>query len=291
MKRIVILLGVVVIGFATWVFVLRRENARLRATLLGPDERTALRNQLWDGQQMIRTLERNASRAKRAEDENGIATENLAAATGDAPDPTGGSRMLSALFAQRNDPRVRDLLAVISASQVGLRYTSLFRQLALPPESAARLKKLLADKWTVPTDVIAAASENGVTDPALFYKLVAQSNAEIDQQIHALLGDESFGKYRDYQQLEPQRAVVQQLQTAMSGSTDPLSPAQADSLVAILARQSTEPNSKRLVINDSAVADASRVLSSPQLTTFRDVIALNNTRAQLHAALAGSGGH
>ena len=135
-------------------------------------------------------------------------------------------------------PEAARLMALQQKAQVDSRYADLFKKLGLPPDKLAQFKSLLADRLSAPIDVLAAASQQGINpiqDPQAFRQLVQGTQAEIDGKIQALLDPGAYTQYQDYVQTEPQRAVVNQLQQSLSYTDTPLTPAQADQLVQILA--------------------------------------------------------
>ncbi len=235
------LLGLVlmVLGLSTLAWKQYQELVALRAATLTNGERADWQKRVWAAQK----------RAQKLEDELAAARAGKTAATaGEAAQPNRGApprgdfgRMVSGFAAMMDRPETARLLAVQQKAQVDARYAALFKKLGLPPDKLAQFKGLLADRLSTPIDVLAAASQQGINpvqDPQAFRQLVQNAQAEIDGKIQALLDPGSYAQYQNYVQTEPQRAVVNQLQQALSYTGTPLSSAQADQLVEILAATS-----------------------------------------------------
>ena len=180
--------------------------------------------------------------------------------TGSGPTPTSAGRSPVASFTSLLDrPDAARLLAIQQKAQINARYGALFHQLGLSPDKLAQLKSLLADKLSTPIDVLAAAGQQGidpVRNPEAFRQLNQNAQAELDEKIKALLEPAGYAQYQNFLQVEPQRAVVNQLQQALSYSDTPLTAAQADRLVQILAE--TSPSSGPGAATGAAVGYFSR---------------------------------
>jgi hypothetical protein len=185
------------------------------------------------------------------------------------------------------------LLQAQQRTGLDARFAPLFRNLALPAEKLEQFKNLLLERQSVMQDVMAAAREQGLdprANPEELRKIVARANAESDDSLRALLGAEGFAQYQDYQQTLPQRSVVNQLQQSLSYTDAPLTTAQADELVRILATTAPSgpsadlppppvdgfargpgrggqggPGGSTALVTTEAVQLAGRVLSTPQL--------------------------
>jgi hypothetical protein len=122
------------------------------------------------------------------------------------------------------------------------RYAALLKNLNLAPEKLDKFKTLLLEKQSAAQDVFAAAEAQGL-DPREnreeIRKLVATTNAEIDGNLKSLLGEDAFAQYEKFQQTQPQRNLVNQLQQSLSYTATPLTAPQAERLVDIFATTTT----------------------------------------------------
>lgn len=185
------------------------------------------------------------------------------------------------------------------------RFAGLFRRLALGPEELAAFKRLLAEKDSVALEVVAVAETqpDGPLAPGIVNASVRAARAQVEDAIRASLGSDRYAVYRDYEQTQPQRAVVAQLEQRLSYSGAPLAPAQADALVrilsahapvstettapaavvvdtgapAVLARLQSETSAAR--VSDAALAESQVVLSAPQVAALREI------QTEQHASL------
>ena len=81
------------------------------------------------------------------------------------------------------------------------RFGNFFKQLNLPAEQNAQLVRLLTDKRLASVDLAAASLQNG-EDPrdasASYQDAMGEFRRELEEQIHALLGDANYTRYLDF---------------------------------------------------------------------------------------------
>ncbi len=317
---LVFLLLLIVVGLAALVWKQQRELTALRADAFPAAERADLQKRVWSAEKHVRELEHRLAAAPPA------AGGAVHAEAAPAPRAVLGQR-IAGMASLLNRPDAVRLMALQQKAQVDARYAALFKKLALPPAELAKLKGLLGDKLAAPIDVLAAAGEQGVDpvrNPQEFHQLVEDAQAQIDNQIKALLDPGSYAQYQNYVQTEPQRAVVNELQQSLSYTDTPLNGAQADQLVQILAQtvpaqsvtnfayvgRSDGPNGPVVAvgtsapggmgfmfgsspITDAAMTQAQAVLSPPQFQALQEIQQQQQAAAQLrqqmfqHAAAAG----
>lgn len=236
---LVLALAVMVLGLALLAWKQSQELAVLRATAVTSGERADWQKRVWAAQKRTQSLEQELA-AARAGKTGAAAAEAAPPSRGASPRADFG-RMVSGFAAMMDRPEAARLLALQQKAQIDARYAALFKKLTLAPDKLAQFKSLLADRLSTPIDVMAAAGQQGINpiqDPQAFRQLVQNAQAEIDGKIQALLDPGSYAQYQNYVQTESQRTVVNQLQQALSYTAAPLSSAQADQLVQILAETS-----------------------------------------------------
>ncbi|HZZ57844.1 MAG TPA: sigma-70 family RNA polymerase sigma factor [Opitutaceae bacterium] len=138
-----------------------------------------------------------------------------------------------------NSPDMQRLMALQQKFALDSRYAGLFKQLHLGADKLDQLKQLMVSRQMVANDVFGSAVQQGLDpmqDRSELAGLVKDGEAKVDDEIRSLLGDEDFAAYQSYEQTLPQRSLVQQLQQSLSYSAEPLTDAQADQLVQILAQ-------------------------------------------------------
>lgn len=144
---------------------------------------------------------------------------------------------LSGMAAFMDKPEMQRMMAQQQKAQIERRFKKLFGQMNLSPEQMEKFKKLLLDREATAMDSVMVAMQQGLNpmkDVAEIQKLVADSQAESDGQIKALLGDTAYGQYQDYRNTEAQRSTVAQLQQNLGYTEAPLNQSQAAQLTQLL---------------------------------------------------------
>ena len=249
-----LVLALTSIGGAILAWQQYQELVGLRVSALSKDERASLQKRVWDLERYNKELNDQLAALRDASGDE----ERVAAGAGGQPGDgaAGGGRgqfrgrggpggnpqqMFNAVRDLMAKPEVQALLSVQQKAAIDARYASLFKSMNLSSEQADKVKTLLADRQTTLLDVMAAAREQGVdprTDRAGFQQLVAGAQNDINNGLKAVLGDAGFSQLQNYEQTMPQRNVVNQLQQRLSYTDTPLSQAQADQLVQVLATNS-----------------------------------------------------
>ncbi|HTT56810.1 MAG TPA: hypothetical protein VMF63_06860 [Opitutaceae bacterium] len=315
---LLLLLGVLVAGLALLAWRQSQELIALRGTVLTNGERADWQGRVWAAQKRAQHLETELAAARTAKPETAAVTAGPEAGP---PSRAAMGRMMSGFASLMDRPEAARLMALQQKAQIDSRYAALFKKLSLPPDKLAQLKGLLGDWLSAPIDVLTAGAQQGINpmqDPQAFRQLVQSTQAEIDDKIKSLLDPASYATYQNYVQTEPQRTVVNQLQQSLSYTDTPLTPAQADQLVQILAQ--TSPSRGPVgggaavsyvartgsggqvaavavgpppadggplmaaggsLVTDAAVTQAQAVLSTPQLQALQQIQQQQQAAAQL----------
>lgn len=141
-------------------------------------------------------------------------------------------------FSMMEKPEVQRLLGIQQKAALDSRFASLFQSLNLSPADLDKFKNLLVEKQTASMDAVAAARAQGLTGPEnrdAVHEAIVNAQAEVDNSIRSTLGDAAFAQYQTYEQTLPERNVVTQLQQRLSYSSSPLTDAQSDQIIALLA--------------------------------------------------------
>jgi hypothetical protein len=154
------------------------------------------------------------------------------------------------LRAQMNNPEFVRLLSLQQKAALNSSYAPLFKQLAqklaLSPAQIDAFQNLLVQKQNAARDAIQAARDQGLdprTDRAEIGQLVAQSNAEIDQQIQGTLGPDGFTQYQNYEQTLPERNTVTLLQQMLSYTNTPIPDQDVQPIIDLLASDAPKSDS------------------------------------------------
>lgn len=304
---LILLLAVTVIGVSILAWQQYQELGGLRTAALKPDERAGLQKAAWGGQKRIRQLEGELAIAR---NQAGAAasTESVAGGTGPAANQarvvsTVAAGMAS-MMSMMDNPDVQRLMAVQQKGQLNSRYGALFKNLHLNPEQLAQLKNLLVEKQMANTDVMIAATQQGINpmqNPKEFGELMQGTQAEIDSKIRTALGEEGFAQFQNFQQTQGQRSVITQLEQSLSYTDAPLTSAQSEQMMQILAQSSAGRanaggaqvmiagpggdgglrGGTTIRITDETIARSQSVLSAPQVQALQDIQQQQQAAAQL----------
>lgn len=225
------------------------ELVELRAAAMNKDERADLQKRIWDLEKLNRQISDQLVALQARAGDGDPAADSLAADDGrrrrdsGAPEVGRGGRgnagaQQAALRELMAKPEVQAIVDQQRKVAIEQRYAALFKSLNLSSEQSEKLKGLLADRQTTIQDVMAAAREQGInprTDPESFRKLVADAQNQVTEGIKAVIGDTGLTQLQNYEQTQPQRNLVNDLQQRLSYTNTPLSASQSDQLVQILA--------------------------------------------------------
>lgn len=179
--------------------------------------------------------------------------------------------------ATASDPEVMRRLNEQARLQTTRRYGPLFDQLSLSAEQREQLTKLLADKRQVPLDVAAATLQGGTDpreDPATYADMVAATREDLEQQIHAVLGDAGYQSYQNFDHGTGQAQVIDRLGQMSAQMQQPLSPSQVAQLHAVMRANDTGRVSAK-VVNDAAA-----FLTPAQLQALKDLRAIQQANSR-----------
>lgn len=236
------LLAVAGLGLIAWRQ--HGELQSLRRSAMGREERSELQRRVWDLERQNRELREAAAGASSSDPAKVRAPQSLGAgsdrpgARGPRPDPARDLAQFAALREAVARPEVQALVQTQVQGAVEARYGPLFRSLNLSPERQAQLRRLLVERTLSAQDVLTAALDQGLDpreNPAGLRKLLADAQEEVNRSIRTNVGEPAYNQLVGYEQTLPQRAVVNELQGRLASSEAPLTPAQADQLVAVLA--------------------------------------------------------
>lgn len=294
---------------ATGVFYAYQQQKALAHARLAADalekERNDLRKKLWDAEKRRGELEAQLRGRRGGPDgEGGPGEATLENAAVDAAIRFGGpgeGGPFGRFMAMMDNPDVQRLLATQQRGALDARYSALFKSLNLSPAQLEQFKNLLVEKRTTVADVMAAARSQGLTgreNRDELRALVQNAQNEVDNNIRAAIGDAAFAQYQNFEQTQPQRTVVSQLQQRLSYSDAPLSDAQTEQLVQLLATTTDQKNPSAggvrtpagrigfggnggAQITDQAVAQSASVLSASQQQALQQLQAEQQAQAQL----------
>jgi len=206
-----------------------------------------------------------------------------------------------------SDPEdTKTMLTQMRGNLDGL-YAGLFQRLNLPAPILDQLKDLLVERQASTRDALFVSRSGGVEPGSeAMRSLVQETQAEIDNNIRSLLGEERFQQYQEFNLNRAEYALAEQLQRRLSYTQSPLTIAQADELVrifrdnrggnssvgsdAVFSTVTVSPNGPvpvagvfigdggRAALTDQAVDQAGAVLTSEQLRALQEIQAEHQAR-------------
>jgi hypothetical protein len=299
--------------------------AQFEAVALGAEDAATLRQRLAEAEKRRRDLEarlvtRDTALGGTAE---GAATDRPPGDQGPGRGRGGrggpGGPRGAEFDAAMDRPEMQRLMALQQKAALDGRYGALFKALNLSPEKLAAFKNLLAEKEATVMDTMRAAREQGIdprSDPEAFKKLMATTQAETNAAIKAAVGDAAFAEYQSFETTAPQRAVVSQLQQALSYTSEPLTSNQSEQLVQLLTANSAQNGGTTAIpadgggrggpfgggpggrggntvaITTETITQAQTVLSSTQLQALQELQTLQQAQRQAQQVMrtGGAGG-
>ena len=211
-----------------------------------------------------------------------------------------------------NNPDVQKLMSIQQRAALDSRYATLFRQLHLSPENLEKFKNLLVEKQTAVVDAMTVARQQGLSGPdnrEALKQVIANAQAEVDNNIRSSLGDSAYTQYQSYEQTAPERNLVTQLQQRLSYSSDPLSDDQANRVTTLLAASAAQSSQasgssnganrttgafgfgpgpfgiSSVPITDTVIAGSKGILTSAQVAALVQLQQEQQAQAQLTAQM------
>lgn len=211
-----------------------------------------------------------------------------------------------------NSPEAAKVRAAGQRRMIDARYAGLFKSLNLTPDQLEKVKTLLAEKQNAARDVMSVAREQGLDfrgNRDEFQQLIQQAGADIDGNIAALIGQDKFAQYQNYEQTQRERAAVGMIEQSLSYTSEPLSQSQSEQLVSLLAANATASSSAApaggppgggpmmggggfagVEITDQVIAGAQSFLSASQVESLRQIQSEQSDQKKLQELMSSAGG-
>ena len=176
-----------------------------------------------------------------AESKPGLANPPTAGGGSTAAEGKGGQKngfgeMLSKMMA---DPAMKKMMRQQQAAAMDMMYGPLFKEIGLSPEDKEKFKELLLDRQmkAVESGGMFMKLQGDDTDRTAVMSDLAAQQKEFDGQVKALLGDESYAQYKDYNETMAERMAVNQLSQQLASSPNPLNDDQSRQLLEIMKQE------------------------------------------------------
>jgi RNA polymerase sigma factor (sigma-70 family) len=200
------------------------------------------------------------------------------------------------------DPVFRAKLATLAKARLDSTYGPLFQQLHLTADQVKALKDLLIEKQFARTDAARAARVQGLErGDDLFAQAIANSQADVDGRIKALVGDNGFATYGEFESSFGYRMTINRLADALQ-DTDPLTDQQKEDLLKLCVANSHKAGTHQEVgmgIDAGAGLTNLRVntIAGPALRKSKAILsptqfeAMQDLQLQLNAEKVEKAGH
>jgi len=262
-----------------------RALADLRSLGLTADERSRMQKIAWDAEKRAQAAE---ARLAAVRDARG------ATVSGEDTNRSSATQALgdyaSDMIAKLDDPEIRRLMDLQQLANINRRNAAFYKSAKLSPTQLAQFQQLLLERQNAATDVLIAATQQGINpmqNPDEFGQMVKSAQAEVDAKIQTTLGPDEYGQFQNFQQSQDQRGTVNQLQQDLSYTDTPLSDAQKDQMVQVVAQSNPTGGG---TVNDTTINLAQGVLSGPQLQALQNLQQLQQGKVQLQQLMKQNAG-
>src|ERR1043166_909771 len=193
------------------------------------------------------TTQLRTNEAEQAKSLNAFAEQMRAARkNGGAPgdDKEGGlfgKGMGEMLGKMMKDPAMREMMREQQKAVINMMYSGLFKYLKLTPEEKDQFKALLTDAQLKNVEAAQAlfGGENNDAAATDARKQIEDAKKQTDADIKALLGDDRFAQYQDYQKTMSERMQVDQLKNQLATENLPLNDQQTAQLLQAMKEEKT----------------------------------------------------
>lgn len=186
-----------------------------------------------------------ASEARQASNATALAGQLRAARTNGAPagDESGlgamfgGKGMGEMLDKMMNDPAMREMLRSQQKAMMKQMYGPLFKELNLSPDQQKKLTDLLSDSQMKAMDNASALFKDTNDDKAQATQALVEQQKKMNEDIKALLGDEKYAQYEDYQKSAVDRMLLEQFEQQATGTDTALRSDQRQQLIQLMREE------------------------------------------------------
>ena len=190
-----------------------------------------LNQQLFDLSALVGGL--RAAEAQRASNASPprLATVGATPAESEAESGLFGKNMGKALSKMMSDPAMKEMMRSQQKTMIDTMYGTLFKEMNLTPEERQKFSELLLDQQTKTMEAgMGIFEEGGLTNVT---QGVQAQQKESDEQLKALLGEERFTQYQEYQRTVGDRMQLDQLRRQMETAGTPVQDEQLQQLLAL----------------------------------------------------------
>lgn len=221
-------------------------------------ERDSLRTRLTSTELQAAALKQEASAAR-------TTLDATTAATSSRTPPPNAQRSPAAQtptsFSPFENAVTRKIAVAQMSPQLAAFYGSFAVKHSLTPEQLNGLIALLQEKYQTALDARAVSPGSKVTPDVK--NAIQPLQAQIDDKIHSLLGDQTYQDFQQFNVSSPERRVADDLNGLLTAKGNNLTGEQSDRLTQLLLQSSTmNPNIRNLLTDPAAAPGAPRLMSA-----------------------------
>jgi hypothetical protein len=161
-------------------------------------------------------------------------------ASGEEQEGIFGKGMGEMLGKMMKDPAMREMMREQQKAMINMMYAGLFKDLNLSPDEKEKLKGILTEtqmRNMESAQSLFGGKQEGAADDS--EKQMADAKQQTDAEIKALLGDERFAQYEEYQKSMGERMQIDQLKTQLAAEEMPLQDQQMAQLLQAMKEEKT----------------------------------------------------
>ncbi len=178
------------------------------------------------------------SEAQQASNVAALVKQIKSSGTNSTDDGTSGGQGTGEMFEKMmSDPAMKEMIRSQQKTMMKSMYGSLFKELNLPAEQQKKLTELLLDAQMSSVENMGDLFKSQGDARTNAINAVAEKQKATQEQIKALLGDEKYAQYEDYQKTLGDRMVLNQFQQQSAGTETELRDDQMQRLVDLIKEE------------------------------------------------------
>ena len=188
-----------------------------------------------------------------------------------APAKKAKASPMAGMAAMLKNPAMKEMIKAQMKAKMDLAYAPLFKYLNLSDEDAAAFKSLLIDKQMAGMDVGLDIMDQDVSAEDKKAKIAedAQTSKAFDEKIKAVLGDEKYAVYKEYEETQPEREAVNLFKQTLPASDALTDQQEHDIIRAMFEERKNSPSpSLKASTSDPENFDPSIFTSSDKMDKF-----------------------
>jgi hypothetical protein len=161
-------------------------------------------------------------------------------ASGEKAGVLGGKGMSDMLRKMMKDPAMKEMMRSQQKSMMNMMYGGLFQELNLSPEQKEKFTELLLDGQMGNIEQASSIFDADATTRTEVTQAIGEAKKQQDDKIKALLGEEKFAQYEEYQKDIGDRMQLDQFKGRLQDGPTALQDEQVKQLLALMKDEKTK---------------------------------------------------